>query len=206
VNGAGPAYRARAPRRTFGRMNTATTDTTTTTWTLDSLHTTVGFSIRHMMITNVRGEFQKVTGTARYDAAHPEAAVIQVAIPAASISTREPQRDAHLKSAAFFDVENHPTITFTSTRVRGVGAGQIEVTGDLTMRGTTREVTLAVNDITGEQKDHQGNQRIGASITGKIKRSDFGITYNMVLEAGGIALSDEVAVTIDIALVKDKAA
>jgi polyisoprenoid-binding protein YceI len=187
-------------------MNTTMSTATTTTWTLDPLHTTVGFSIRHMMITNVRGEFQKVTGTARYDAAHPEAAVIEVSIPSASISTREPQRDAHLRSAAFFDVENHPAITFTSTRVRGVGAGQIEVIGDLTMRGTTREVTLAVNDITGEQKDHQGNLRIGASITGKIKRSDFGITYNMVLEAGGIALSDEVALTIDIALVKDKAA
>ena len=205
MNLAAAVYRGPPRGRTFRRMNNTTSETASTTWTLDPAHTTVGFSVRHLMIYNVRGVFQSVSGTARYDAGRPEATEIAVAIPAASIYTREPQRDGHLRSADFFDVEQHPTITFRSTRARASGAGALEVTGDLTIRGTTREVTLAVAEITGEQRDHNGNLKIGASATAKIKRSDFGITFNKVLEAGGVAISDEVSLTFDVALVKDQA-
>ena len=128
-----------------------------------------------------------------------------VTLPAASIHTRDAQRDAHLRSADFFDAEKHPTITFQSTRARAAGAGALEVTGDLTIRGTTREVTLAVVDITGEQKDFQGNARVGASATAKISRSAFGMMFAKVLETGGVALADEVSLTLDVSLVKDKA-
>ena len=183
-------------------MNTTTNDVALTTWTIDSMHSSVGFSIRHLMITNVRGEFHTLSGTVRHDAKHPEATVIEASIPIASISTHQEQRDAHLRSAELFDAANHPTATFRSTRARSTGAGAAEITGDLTLRGVTRAITLAVTDITGEQKDHRGGTRMGATATAKIKRSDFGMTYNMVLEAGGVALADEVSLTIDVSLAK----
>jgi polyisoprenoid-binding protein YceI len=183
-------------------MHTTNEKAAATLWTVDPAHTTVGFGVRHLMITNVRGAFAAVSGTVRYDAGDPEGAEIRVDIPAASVDTREPQRDAHLRSADFFDAEGHPTITFRSTRVRATGAGALEATGELTIRGTTREVTLAVSDLSAEQRDHRGFVRIGASATGKIRRSDFGITYNKLLEAGGLAIGDEVSLTLDVSLVK----
>jgi polyisoprenoid-binding protein YceI len=204
VNVAGALYRVPPRARIILPMNDTTSKTASTTWTLDSAHTTVGFSVRHLMIYNVRGVFQSASGTVRYDADRPEATEVSVTLPAASIYTREPQRDAHLRSADFFDAEKHPTIIFRSTRARAAGAGGIEVTGDLTLRGTTREVTLALAEIMGEQKDHNGNVKMGASATATIRRSDFGITFNKLLEAGGVALSEEVALTLDVALMKDK--
>lgn len=170
-------------------------------WTVDPVHTTVGFSVRHLMITNVRGVFEKVKGTVRYDSSRLDAVQIEISIPVASIHTREPQRDAHLRSADFFDAEAHPEMIFRSTRVRPGVAGPLEITGELTIRGTTREITLTVNEITAEHRDLQGARRIGASATGKLRRSDFGITFNKVLEAGGVALGDEVAVSVDVSLV-----
>lgn len=199
---AAPVYRAPPQRRSFRLMNTPTSSLASTTWTIDPMHSAVGFSIRHLMITNVRGEFQTISGTVRFDPSHPESAQIQATIPVASISTRQEQRDAHLRGAELFDAAKHPTATFRSTQARSVGAGNIEVIGDLTLRGVTREITLAVTDVTGEQKDHRGGVRIGATAAAKIKRSDFGMTYNMVLEAGGLALADEVSLTIDVSLVK----
>ncbi len=187
-------------------MNTPTSSLASTTWTLDPMHSTVGFSIRHLMITNVRGEFQTISGSVRFDANHPESTQIEASIPVASISTRQEQRDAHLRGAELFDAEKYPTATFRSTQARSAGTGKVEVIGDLTLRGVTREITLAVTDVTGEQKDHRGGVRIGATATAKIKRSDFGMTYNMVLEAGGVALADEVSLTIDVSLVKSNAA
>ena len=187
-------------------MNTTNDETAKTMWTLDPAHSAVGFSVRHLMITNVRGEFQTVSGTVRYDADRPEATAILVTLPAASIHTRDATRDAHLRSAEFFDAVQHPTITFRSTKARTTGEGGLEVTGDLTIRGTTREVTLAVAEITGEHKDFQGNARVGASATTKISRSAFGMSFNKVLETGGIALGDEVSLTLDVSLIKDKAA
>jgi polyisoprenoid-binding protein YceI len=206
VNVAATVYRDPAGGDIFGLMNTTNDETTKTTWTLDPVHTTVGFSVRHLMITNVRGELQCAGGAVRYDADRPEATTMLVTLPAASIHTRDAQRDAHLRSPEFFDAEQHPTITFRSTRARAAGAGALEVTGDLTIRGTTREVTLAVVEITGEQRDFQGNARIGASATTKISRSAFGMSFNKVLESGGIALADEVSLTLDVSLIKDKAA
>src|SRR5690606_12657866 len=129
------------------------------TFAIDGSHTSVGFSVRHMMITNVRGQFETVSGEAVYDPANPAASRVSAKIEVASINTREPKRDEHLRSADFFDAENHPTITFESTRVAKKGDG-LELVGDLTIRGTTREVTLTVEDITGEHADPWGNQRI----------------------------------------------
>jgi polyisoprenoid-binding protein YceI len=171
-------------------------------WTLDPAHTTVAFSVRHLMITNVHGVFEKVAGTVRYDPEHPEAAEVSIDIAAASVHTREPQRDAHLRSADFFDAEAHPSITFRSTQVRGGGAAPLAIDGDLTIRGTTRGVTLAVNEITGEHRDFQGARRFGASATAKVRRSEFGITFNKVLETGGVALADEVSLSFDVSLVE----
>ena len=182
--------------------NEATNEATTTLWTVDPAHTTVGFSVRHLMITNVRGTFEKVGGTVSYDPGRPEAAEVEIAIAADSIDTREPQRDAHLRSPDFFDAATHPTIVFRSTRVRRGGAGPLEIVGDLTIRGTTREVTLAVAEVTGEQRDFQGKRRIGASATAKLRRSDFGMTYNKLLEAGGAGIGDEVTLSLDVSLVQ----
>src|SRR5688572_4226481 len=136
---------------------------TSTKWTIDPAHTSVTFSVRHMMVSNVRGEFQKVSGAVTWDPKHPEASKLEATIDVASINTREPQRDAHLKSADFFDVENHPNITFAS---RGVGRrkdGIVEIVGDLTIHGTTRVVTLVVEGPTEEHTDPWGGVRIGAS-------------------------------------------
>jgi polyisoprenoid-binding protein YceI len=183
-------------------MNTTNEITTSTLWNVDPVHSTVGFSVRHLMVANVRGIFEKVAGTVRYDPDHPDAAQVEITIPTESIHTRDPQRDAHLRSADFFDAAAHPAITFRSTRVQRGAASPLEITGDLTIRGTTREITLAVNEIAREQGDLQGARRIGASATGKLLRSDFGITFNKVLEAGGVALADEVFLSLDVSLVK----
>jgi polyisoprenoid-binding protein YceI len=186
-------------------MNT-TNGKTPTTWRLDPLDTTVAFTLRHFMVTNVGGVFQTLSGTARYDADRPEAAAIHVDIPTASLSTRDPQRDAHLRGPHFFDAERYPTITFRSTRVLSVRQGALDIVGNLTLRGTTREIVLAVAELTREQKDHNGATRMGARATAAIRRSDFGMTYNIALDAGGIALSDEVKLTLDVSLVKNEKA
>jgi polyisoprenoid-binding protein YceI len=192
-------------------MTTQTQPSTTTStptlarWTVDASHTSVGFSVRHMMITNVRGEFQKLSGDVLHDPAKPELARISASIDVASLSTREEKRDAHLRSADFFDAEAHPAMTFESKRIQKRGDG-LDVTGDLTIRGVTREVVLAVDDITAEHTDPWGQRRIGASAKAKIRRSDYGMTWNAALEAGGILVGDEVAIHIDVSLVKQTAA
>lgn len=170
-------------------------------WTLDASHSHAAFSVRHLMISNVRGEFRTLSGEASYDPARPEAASITVRIEVASINTREEKRDAHLRSADFLDAESHPHITFTSRRFVRKGDG-FEVTGDLTIRGTTREVVLAVDEITGEQTDPWGNRRVGATAKTKIRRSDFGVTWNAALETGGVVVGDEVSITLDVELIK----
>lgn len=180
-----------------------TTAARTTTWTIDGSHTNATFSVRHLMISNVRGEFQKVSGTVSYDPAKPEATAVKAEIDVASISTREPQRDAHLRSADFFDAENFPKLTFESTALRR-GDKNLELVGNLTIRGTTREVVLAIDGPTAEQTDPWGNVRIGASATTKIKRSDFKMTWNTVLEAGGVVVGDEISIALDVELIKQK--
>ena len=172
-----------------------------TQWNIDPVHSSVSFSIKHMMIANVHGGFEKLNGSLVYDAQTPADSKVDVTIEAASITTREPQRDAHLKSADFFDVEKYPTLTFKSKRVDGSG-DDLKVTGDLTIHGVTKEVVLEVEGPTGEMKDPYGNLKIGASATTKIKRKDFGLTWNAALETGGLLVGDDVNITLEIQFVK----
>lgn len=176
--------------------------TQSTRWTIDASHTTVGFSVRHMMITNVRGELQLIDGSVEYDSRNPERAKVVASVDVGSINTREPKRDAHLRSADFFDADNQPKMTFASSAVRVLGGGRLALDGDLTIRGVTRRVTFDVDDVTAPQKDPWGNHRIGASARAKIRRSDFGMTWNAALEAGGLLVSDDVTITIDVSLVR----
>jgi|ERR1700722_2926805 polyisoprenoid-binding protein YceI len=167
------------------------------TYQIDSAHTHAQFKVRHLMVSNVKGDFDKVTGTVVLDDANHSLSSINVTVDVASISTREPQRDAHLKSADFFDVEKFPTITFVSKQVVKSGEDSFEVVGDLTIHGVTKTIDLDVEDVTPEVKDPFGLLRRGASAKATILRSDFGLKYNSILEAGGVAISDEVHITID---------
>jgi polyisoprenoid-binding protein YceI len=155
-----------------------------------------------MMISNVRGGFTKVEGTIEYDAANVAATKIDVSIDASSIDTREPQRDGHLKSADFLDVEKFPAITFKSKKVEAAGEGELKVTGDLTIHGTTKEVVLDVEGPTPEAKDPFGNVRVGASGKTKIKRSEFGLTWNAALETGGFLVGDELKIELDVSAIR----
>jgi len=168
-----------------------------TTYQIDTAHTHAQFKVRHLMVSNVKGDFDKVSGTVEYDEANPSASRINVTIDVASISTREPQRDTHLKSADFFDAAKFPTITFVSKESAKSGEDSFEVVGDLTIHGVTKTVDLNVEDFTPEVKDPFGLYRRGASAKTTILRSDFGLVYNAILETGGVAISDEVHITID---------
>jgi polyisoprenoid-binding protein YceI len=173
-------------------------------WTIDASHSHVGFTVRHLMIANVRGELQKLEGTVAWDPARPDATRIDVEIDVASINTRDEKRDAHLRSADFFDADNHPKMTYRS---RGVGQrrdGKIEIVGDLTIRGTTRVVVLDVEGPTPEKSDPWGNVRIATSAKAAIKRSEFGMTWNSTLETGGVLVGDEINIEIELELVKKK--
>jgi polyisoprenoid-binding protein YceI len=173
-----------------------------TTWSLDSAHTSAGFSVRHMMIANVRGEFRKLSGTLELDRARPERSSVNVTIETASIESHEPARDTHLKSADFFDVEKYPEITFHSTKWQQKPSGELLVTGDIAIHGVTKEVVLRAEGPTEEVKDPWGGTRIGFSAKTKINRKDFGLGWNVVLEAGGIAVSEDVVITIEASFVK----
>jgi polyisoprenoid-binding protein YceI len=154
------------------------------------------------MITNVRGSFNKLQGVVLFDPADPLGASIEATIDAGSIDTREPQRDGHLKSPDFLNVEAHPHITFKSTQVKQAGDGELAVVGDLTIRGVTKEVTLKVEGPSEATKDPWGGLRVGATATTKIKRKEFGLAWNQLLEAGGVAIGDDVTITLDVQLVK----
>jgi len=181
-------------------MSTIATPTATT-WQIDPTHSHVEFSVRHLMIATVKGRFAEVTGTLTGDDTEPEPAALEIAIPAASIDTREPQRDAHLRSADFFDAEQHPQIRFRSTRIRRVRDDVFAVEGDLTIRGVTRRITLTVHRG-GRARDPWGGERIAYSTTTKINRKDFGLNWNQVLETGGVLVGDEVTVSIELELVR----
>ena len=171
------------------------------TYTIDGTHSSVEFSVRHMMVSNVKGSFQKVTGTAVYDANNLAASKLEATIDVNTINTNEPKRDAHLKSPDFFDTAKYPSITFQSTLFVKSGDG-LKVTGNLTIHGVTKPVTFTV-ETTPEVKDAYGKMRLGASATTTINRKDFGLTWNKMLEAGGVAVSDEVKLALDIAFVKN---
>jgi polyisoprenoid-binding protein YceI len=182
-------------------MSTTTATPARTTWKIDASHSHVEFAVRHMMITTVRGRFSNVEGTVRLDESDPSFAEVDVRIDAASIDTREAQRDTHLKSADFFDVEQFPHITFTATRPVERSDREFKLAGDLTIHGVTRPVVLDVTEE-GRGKDPWGGQRIGFSATTKIKRSDFGLTWNQALETGGVLVSDDIKISLDLELVQ----
>lgn len=168
---------------------------------IDPSHSSATFSIKHMMIAKVHGGFEKMSGKLSYDLSQPEKSTIEVAIEAASINTREAQRDAHLKSADFFDVEKYPQILFKSVKVEKSG-DDLKVVGDLTIHGVTKQVTLEMERPSDELKDPWGNTKMAVSGTTKIKRKDFGLTWNAALEAGGVLVGDDVNITLDVQFVK----
>jgi polyisoprenoid-binding protein YceI len=177
----------------------------TVTYQIDPAHSAAQFKVRHMMIANVKGEFTKVSGTVMYDPANPASAQIQATVDASSISTRDEQRDGHLKSADFFDVAKFPSITFQSSKVVPSGSDSFEVVGDLTIHGVTQPVALSVEEVTPEAKDPWGNLRRGATAKAKISRKDFGLHWNVALEAGGFLVGDDIEITIDAELIRQAA-
>jgi polyisoprenoid-binding protein YceI len=167
-------------------------------WDFDSAHSSVEFTVRHLLVSKVRGRFTKWRGTLKLDEQDIVRSSLDVAIDVASVDTHEPQRDAHLRSGDFFEVDKYPHITFKSKRVEETGKGRLAVTGDLTIRGVTREVALDVERGGIVAKDPWGKRRAGFSASATINRKDFGMTFNQVLDQGGLALGEEVAIAIEI--------
>ena len=180
----------------------AVPQTATTTWNVDPVHSVAEFKVKHMMISNVKGHFTGVTGNLTIDPTDVTRSQIEATIDVASINTSDAQRDAHLKSADFFDVEKFPTLTFKSKSITRAKNGDLTAGGDLTIHGITREVVFAVEGPTEPGKDPWGNTRIGASATTKINRKDYGLTWNAALETGGILVGEEVTITLDVQFVQ----
>ncbi len=176
--------------------------TSITTWNIDPAHSLAEFKVKHMMISNVKGQFAKVSGTLSLDDSEIANSHVEATIEAASIGTRDAQRDTHLKSADFFDVEKFPALYFGSTRIKSVADSELAVEGDLTIRGVTRRVTFAVEGPTPPAKDPWGNTRVAISATTKINRKDFGLIWNSALETGGILVGDDVTITLDAQFIK----
>lgn len=180
---------------------------TSTTYDVDTSHATAAFKVRHLMLAHVRGHLGPVTGTVAIDEQDVSRSRVDVSIDARGIDTREPKRDEHLRSADFLDVANHPNVTFRSTRVEAPQglAGDLRVTGDLTIRGVSRPVTLAVEALGPTMKDPWGNTRRGVSASLRISRKEWGLTWNLAIEAGGVTVGDEVSIEIEAELVARKA-
>jgi polyisoprenoid-binding protein YceI len=170
------------------------------TWNIDTSHSEIGFSVRHMMISKVRGQFKIFEGNLYIDADHPAYSSVTGSIDVASIDTREEQRDAHLRSGDFFDVDSFPKITFQSTRIEHQSSNRYKVYGNLTIKDITREIVFDVTDE-GKGQDPWGNQRWGVSATAKINRKDFGLTWNVALETGGWLVGDEITISAEMQLV-----
>lgn len=173
-------------------------------WRIDSLHSSAQFSVRHMMISTVRGQFGGVKGAVLYDAKNPANSSVEATIDCTTINTGEPKRDADLKGAEFFDVKRYPVMTFKSKSVTAVSPGKLKVTGDLTINATSREVVLDVDGPTAPIRDDKHREKIGVNAVTKISRKEFGILYNPVMEAGGVAVSDEVSIILEIELIKNQ--
>jgi polyisoprenoid-binding protein YceI len=171
-----------------------------TTHSIDLTHSYIGFSVRHMMFAKVRGQFKTWTATLSYEDSDPAKSVVTVDIDTASIETREAQRDAHLRSADFFDAANFPKMTFKSKRIKALSDGRYEIVGDLTIRGTTNEVKLDV-ERSGAGKDPWGNERLGFTAKGTISRGAWGLKWNQALEAGGVLVSDNVELDVEVQIV-----
>jgi polyisoprenoid-binding protein YceI len=172
------------------------------TWTIDGTHSQTSFAITHLMVATVRGDFGKTTGTVDYDGKNLSSLKVNATIDVTSINTREQKRDDHLRSADFFDTAKFPTATFVSKRATAAGPGKFTLIGDLTLKGVTKEVVLQVEGPTAPVKGSRGETRVGATATTTINRKDFGVTWNRALDGGGVVLSDEVKVTIDLSLVQ----
>jgi polyisoprenoid-binding protein YceI len=177
----------------------------TTTWQIDPAHTAAQFAVKHMMISTVRGEFKNVTGTIVWDDQDVTKSKVNVTIDTKTVNTGEEKRDQDLKSEKFFDVANFPTMTFVSKKVEANGTGKLKVTGDLTIRGVTKEVVLNVEGPTAEIKDPWGNTRSAAGATTQVNRQDFGVKWNANLDGGGVVVSDTVTITIDLEMIKQAA-
>jgi polyisoprenoid-binding protein YceI len=175
---------------------------TVTTWNLDPAHSVAEFKVKHMMISNVKGSFSGLSGVLKLDETDRTHSTVEVSIPSASLKTGDDQRDGHLKSAGFFDVEKFPTLTFKSTNIDSTGGPDYAVSGDLTLHGVTKSITLVVEDVSEPSKDPWGNQRIGLSAATKINRKDFGLTWNSPLEAGGVLVGEDVIISLDIQFIK----
>jgi polyisoprenoid-binding protein YceI len=171
-------------------------------WNIDPAHSVAEFKVRHMMISYVKGKFSGLSGVLKLDETDYTHSVVEVSIPAASVSTVDDKLDAHLKNEDFFDVEKFPTLTFKSTNIESTGGRDYTVAGDLTIRGVTKSVTLSVNDLSEPSKDPWGNQRIGLSGSAKVNRKDFGLVWNTPLEFGGMLVGDEVTITLDVQFIK----
>ena len=180
--------------RAIAAQNAAPSDT----WHIDLAHTTVEFSVRHMMVSNVKGRFDKVMGTISANGNDPASVQIDVEIDPSSVDTRVDFRDADLKGPNFLDADKYPTITFKSKKFEPAGTDKWKITGDLTLHGVTKEVVLDVDGPSPIIKDQKGTARVGASATTTISRKDFGMTWNKALDAGGVLVGDEVAISIDI--------
>ena len=172
-----------------------------TTWTVDAAHSHLGFAIKHLMIATVRGRFTQAQGTVTVDESNPATATIDIAVPTASVDTGDEKRDAHLRSADFFDVERYPNITFRSKRVEATSDNSFRIVGDLTIRDVTREVVLDA-ELLGRAKDPWGQERAAFEATTKFKRSEYSLTWNAALETGGVLVGDEVKVELEVQLIK----
>jgi len=177
----------------------------TTTWQIDPAHTAAGFAVKHLMISTVRGQFKGVNGAVVWDDQDISKSTIDVTIDAKTIDTSEPKRDEDLRSEKFFDTAKYPTITFKSKKIENVSAGKLKVTGDLTIRGVTKEVVLDIEGPSNPVKDPWGNTRIAASATTKVNRQDYGVKWNANIDGGGVVVGDDVNITIDLEMIKKTA-
>jgi polyisoprenoid-binding protein YceI len=183
-------------------MSSTTTTSAVSTWNIDPAHSAADFKVKHMMISNVRGKFCGISGTLTIDGSDPSRSTVEATIPVATLSTGDAQRDAHLKSADFFDAEKFPTFTFKSTEVGRSAPGEHAVVGELTLHGVTRAVSFAVEGPSEPGKDPWGNTRIGLSATARINRKDFGLNWNAALETGGVLVGEDVSITLDVQFIK----
>lgn len=182
-------------------LGAATVPALAETWSVDASHSTVGFAVRHMMVSNVKGSFDKFTASVEGSPADPGTAKISASIEIGSVNTREPKRDEHLRSADFFDAAKFPQMTFTSTKVEKSSATTAKVAGNLTLRGVTKPVVLDV-EYTAPVKNPWGKTVVGASATGKINRKDFGVNWSKNLDGGGLVVGDDVTIQLDLEFVK----
>lgn len=191
-----------AQNQTAAPTPTPTAAPASVRWTVDRDHSEVAFRARHMMVSWTRGTFRRFEGTVLLDDAHPEQGRVEVTIDAASVDTNVPQRDAHLRSPDFFDVEQHPAITFRSTAIARAGQDALRVEGALTIRGVTRQVTLEVEGVGRPWSDPWGGVRRGATAHARVSRKEFGLTWNGVVEGTGVLIGDEVQIALEIELIR----